>query len=306
MKNRTRWMLGIALLAGCTEASAPAEGEADQALSEDFTDASGTVTIRVRQCAASAYLHAPTASCGVDSDFVLVGGGAEVIGEENPGALLTASYPDLGLTSWTASSKDDRISYLNSVRPYSIGLRLAGVSASTLRSNMRVVMAHSAPAEHPAVSAALPAGFVLIGGGAKANWSGEGQMLTSTYPIDSTHWFAASKDHLAAEVGTVDSYAIGITTGTIPGFGSSLDVMTNVAYFYQSSGYGTAAIAEPGGWVGSSIGGDARYTSWGRMLTDLIPFVDGASVEGALVRSKDQVAYDGGYTFAYLLSVRRH
>lgn len=299
-------MFMVVLVAGCLDTGEPAEGQTDQALYEEFTDASNTITVRVRACAPSAYLHAPNVSCGVDSDFVLVGGGAEVVGEGSPGALITASYPDLALTSWSASSKDQQQSYPHQLRAYSIGLRLNGVDANTLRANMSVVKASSAPSEHPAVSASVPAGFKLIGGGAQAHWSTEGQLLTSSYPLDTTHWFAASKDHLIAETGIIDTYAIGITTGQIPGFGSSVDVMTNSFYGYASSGYEQVAIAEPFGWVSTSIGGDARYTSWGRMLTDLIPFNDGAEVPGVLVRSKDHIAYDSGYTFAYLVSARRH
>lgn len=184
--------------------------------------------------------------------------------------------------------------------------RSAGVSPLTLRSFMTVVSLRSTPAEHPATGIAVPPGHNLIGGGARANWSTQGQLLTQSFPSGS-QWFAASKDHVVAEVGTVDAFAIGITNGTIPGFGS-IDVTVNQISTFVTTGYGTANRAVPAGWVLASIGGNAQYTTQGRMLTDLIPFVDAPadSAPGATVRAKDQELRDPGTTFAYVVAIRKH
>lgn len=306
-----KWTLGIINLSilvasGCGVTADAQEGDVEQALTADFTDASGTVTVRIKQCALTASQEVNTTTCPVDSGFVLIGGGAEIFGEGSPGALLTASFPDLGLTTWTASSKDHRLTFFHQLRAYSVGLKLAGVTASTLRANMAVVSVRSTPSEHPSTGISVPGGFNLVSGGARANWVTEGQLLTRSIP-SGFQWLAASKDHDVAEVGTVDAFAIGLTSGTIPGFGS-IDVNVGQTSTSVSTGYGTANRIVPAGFVLASIGGDAQFNGAGRMLTDLIPFGDAPSdiAAGATVTSKDHKFQDSGITTAYVVAIRKH
>ncbi len=131
--------------------------------------------------------------------------------------------------------------------------------------------------------------------------------LVSSFPSGS-QWMAASKDHIVPEVGTVDAFAIGITSGTIPGFGS-IDVAVSPATTTSvPTGYGTANRIVPPGSVLASIGGGAQSFGAGRMLTDLIPFGDAPSdsVQGVTVRSKDHEVQDSGTTSAYVVSIRKH
>ncbi len=129
--------LGILLASGCGLTPDAQEGDVEQAITSDFTDASGTVTVRIKQCAPTPPQEITT-TCPVDSGFVLIGGGAEILGEGSPGALLTASFPDVGLTTWTASSKDQNLFFPHQLSAYSVGLKLAGVSPQTLCSFMKV------------------------------------------------------------------------------------------------------------------------------------------------------------------------
>jgi len=298
--------LGILVASGCGLTPDAQEGDVEQALSSDFVDASGTVTVRIKQCLGTVVQEINTTTCSVDSGFVLIGGGAEVVGEGSPGALLTASFPDLGQTTWTASSKDQHLVFAHRLNAYSVGLKLAGVTPQTLISFMKVVSVRSTPSEHPSTSISVPGGFNLVGGGARANWVTEGQLLTRSIPSGS-QWLAASKDHAVAEVGTVDAFVIGITSGTIPGFGS-IDVSVNQVSTSVPTGYGTANRLVPAGFVLASIGGDAQFNGAGRMLTDLIPFGDAPadSAQGATVRSKDQEFQDSGTTTAYAVAIRKH
>jgi len=298
--------LGILVASGCGVTPDDQESNVEQAVTADFADASGTVTVRIKQCAPTASREINTTTCPVDSGFVLIGGGAEILGEGSPGALLTASFPDLGLTTWTASSKDQHLFFPHQLSAYSVGLKLAGVTPQTLFSFMKVTSVRSIASEHPSTAISVPGGFTLVGGGARANWVSEGQLLTRSIPSGS-QWLAASKDHAVAEVGTVDAFAIGITSGTIPGFGS-LDVNVGQASTSVPTGYGTINRIVPGGFVLASIGGDAQFNGAGRMLTDLIPFGDAPtdSVPGATVRSKDQEFQDSGLTTAYAIAIRKH
>jgi hypothetical protein len=271
---------------------------------QDFTDASGDVTVRLYTGPWVFGQHNST-TVSVDSDFVLVGGGAEVSGMGNPGALLTGSYPDLNLTTWHAESKDHETPYAHYLRAYAIGLRLNGVSSVQLRSYMVLVTQSSTRAQHPNAVAALPPGYLLIGGGARANWTGPGLLLTESYP-SSFQWVASAKDHQITEFGSVDAFAIGITSGSIPGFGS-LSATYNSASTFISTGYGTASALVPTGWVLSSMGGQAQYQGQGRMLTQLIPYSDppANSRPGGRVTSKDHSFADAGSTSAYVVAIQK-
>jgi len=127
-----KWTFGIIINAGILAASGcgvtPDDQESDvaQALTSDFVDASGTVTVRIKQCTPTASQEINTTTCPVDSGFVLIGGGAEILGEGSPGALLTASFPDFDLTTWTASSKDHHLAFAHRLSAYSVGLKLRG------------------------------------------------------------------------------------------------------------------------------------------------------------------------------------
>jgi len=324
-------ILGAGALVLCCLSSAACSGESSEdvsrhqdALSGDFTDASGKVTIRIKTCGWTSPAESNTATCTVDTDFILVGGGAEIEFQNSPGALLTGSFPDSNLSTWTASSKAHVVSYPHKLRAYAVGLKLAGVSSTTLRS--RGVLAddgrtmlpyvwltseQSSTADHPSVTAELDSHYNLIGGGAQANGlASAGQLLTRSYP-DSFQWVAESKDHVVKDVNWVKAFAIGITKGTIPGFGS-LDVAVNSAITFQTSGgqYGVAQLLAPTGSVASCVGGDSSYdrATGGRLLTDLIPFFDVPSNtrQGAFVTDKDHVVSDTGSTRAYVISVRKH
>lgn len=283
-------------------------GVKTQALSTDYTDASGQITIRIKTCGwTSPAQHARTA-CSVDTDFVLVGGGAEIDGEEHPGALLTESYPDPNLTTWWAASKDHlgQYPFPHRLRAYAIGLQLYGVASSDLRTRMYLAVEESSAANHPTATAELPSGYLLIGGGARTVWSGPGVMLVGSFP-DAFQWVAEAKDHVLAERGLVVAYAIGIAS-TIPGFGN-LGVVVNDAVTYTSGAYGVSQVLQPTGTALTSIGGHA--TGWsaraGRLLADLIPFYDFPSNQrsGARVTTKDHHLPDSGETRAYALGLRK-
>lgn len=304
-----------ATMTGCVPSAAMDPGAGDQTgeltqpidIPLDFRDSSGTVTVRIKRCEASPVLQHVTTACTVDSDFVLVGGGAEVLGEGDPGALLVASYPDPGLSQWNAQSKDHVARFPHSLRAYSIGLKLAGVSSRTLRDSMKLVSQRSDPDQFIEWAAEMPSSFALIGGGARANWVSQGQLLFGSLPTMANQWIAGSKDHIDAEVGTLDVFAIGITTGEIPGFGKLKVTSQSIRTIPVNSGYDEAKLVVPSGWVLTSIGGGTNFHSdAGRMLTDMIPFFDPAlSVPGVTIRSKDHEIRDSGSTVAHIVIARK-
>ena len=279
----------------------------------EFTDASGEVIVRV-YTGQWVYGQHNTTSVSVDTDFVLVGGGAMISQWQNPddllgqpGALLTKSYPNSNFTTWHAASKDHGTIYWHYLRAYAIGMRLSGVSSVQLRSYMVIVQQTSSTGHHPTAVASVPPGYLLLGGGARANGSlARGLLLTASYPYSFHEWMASAKDHHFSELGTVDAFAIGIQQ-SIPGFGV-LSATYNNALTSVDTGYGVASIQAPTGWVVSSVGGRAQYSGPGRLLTDLFPYWEPSSNRlGAKAISKDHLGpyYTPGDTFAYTVSIQK-
>src|SRR5688572_21603142 len=78
---------------------------------------------------------------------------------------------------------------------------------------------------HPTAVASVPSGYLLVGGGARANGSLQlGLLLTASNPSSFHEWMASAKDHHFSESSTVTAFAIGIQQ-SIPGFG-----VLNAAY----------------------------------------------------------------------------
>jgi len=53
----------------------------------------------------------------------------------------------------------------------------------------------SATAQHPSIEYTVPENYKILGGGARVNWSGAGNLLTASYPKNVQTWVAKSKDH---------------------------------------------------------------------------------------------------------------
>jgi hypothetical protein len=165
----------------------------------------------------SAKINHPCAVAAVPEGYILTGGGAQA-NWKIQGSLLTASYPD-GPTRWVAASKDhaDKLEEAT-VTAYAIGIK-ASDSASRLvkqlfeanRFETRVFARTGDKANQPTSELAVDPGFVVVGGGARANWTVKGSMLTASYPGSRNTWKVASKDHLAghSEQCTITVYTIG-------------------------------------------------------------------------------------------------
>lgn len=312
-------VFGVGLLAGCGAEGIEAEQGSEENLgsvseelgSSTFLDSSGKVQIRIKMCPWVGPASNPSATCDVDADYVLVGGGAQIEGNGNAGALLTESSPDSNLGSWRARSKDHVDVYKNRLRAFAIGLRLKNssgqwISPATLKNSIvRRENLSPGTSHQPQAVAELPPGYKLIGGGAQAHWSTKGLLLTQSYP-DGFNWVAEAKDHVASEMGSVSAFAIGIAD-TIPNFGS-LDVSVNNATVWSGSGYATASVEPPSNFVLTSIGGYADWNVSGRLLTDMMPLFDlpNENRMGAWITTKDHKRAATGNTTAYTIGVKKH
>jgi MAC/Perforin domain len=64
---------------------------------------------------------------------------------------------------------------------------------------------------HPVARVTVPAGYKLVGGGARDNWTGkEGNFLTASFPETPNTWMAAGKDHKEGSPASITAFAVAI------------------------------------------------------------------------------------------------
>jgi hypothetical protein len=208
-------LAGAALASGCGEpptTGAPDLEETSQAIITDNGavfdqrfDASRKIRFTARACFNTTAVAHPTVSCPVGADDVLIGGSAHTT-TAKPGVFLTASYPDSGLTKWTASSKDHGEAHPHNLFVFSFGLNVAGMTPAQLRQALSLVTRTSAVADHPKLqSSSVPSDEFLLSTGGKVNWSGVGNLLTGVWPTS-----VAGKDHVWADPASITMYELRI------------------------------------------------------------------------------------------------
>jgi hypothetical protein len=261
------------------------------------TDVSGKVTIAVfERYSDVASSHNTDFAVTVPADYVVIGGGAE--GKESPqGNLLTASYPNSGLTAWLASSKDHKNADPVRLRAWAIGLKVSGLTAAQVRSYVNVTTATSALAAHPDVTATLPAGYALVGGGIKVNWSGMGNLATASAPSGASGWRVRSKDQIDSSPATATAYAIGFPT-SIAGIGTFASTVNSALSGVAQHPSTTATLTS-----GYALTGCGAYTNWttqGSLLWKIKPQSPGA----CNVASKDHINAEATSIYGYAIGLR--
>jgi serine protease len=266
------------------------------------TDASGKITIAVfERYSPTAASHNTDFAVEVPRDYVVIGGGGE--GKENPtGNLLTASYPRADMGAWLVSTKDHRQSDPVQVRAWAIGLKIAGLTPAQLRSELTVRTATSGFTGHPDVIANLPAGYVLLGGGLKVNWSGAGNLATRSSPTaDARGWRAISKDHLIASPATTQAFAIGIRS-SIAGVGNlSAAIVESTSPFAPHPVNTTATRA---GYALTGCGAFANWSGAGNLLWRIRPSSPGAGLTACAVASKDHLVSSPATITGYSIGLK--
>jgi Subtilase family/Peptidase inhibitor I9 len=267
------------------------------------SDVSGKVTIAVfERCSSTLSQHNTDFAVQVPSGYVVIGGGGEGKGAAG-GNLLTASYPNAGLTEWRVSTKDHQIPDPVSVRAWAIGLKINGLTPAQLISHLTVATAASSNAAHPDVTANLPAGYVLLGGGFKVNWSGMGNLGTASAPSGAYGWRVRSKDHNLASPATAQAFAIGLRE-TIPGIGSFLATVNTATSSQAAHPAGSVTLAN-----GYALSGCGAYVNWsgnGNLLWKIKPWTPTAGKAACEASSKDHVVSDPATIAIYSMGLRSY
>jgi len=306
--------VGIAGMLALTGCSAEVGGDASEEVSRTeqqklITDPTGTIQIAINTCSAVSFsggVH--SVSCPAPSGFVLIGGGGQVVGQPEPGALLQASYP-VG-QSWLVRAKDHVHPSGYQLQAAAIGLKLSGVSQSDLQAMVSVTTDAGTPAGHlNFAQASPPSGNIVLGGGAQATSAGGQQLLFGSAPVLNSQsqvigWSAASKDHVVSDIGNARSYVISIPACPA-GFGGHC-LLSYATHPNSTTGTGYRPVTTPGTLVLSGAGAWANHTGAGRLLTAIMPIDQGfGNNNQVFANSKDHEVLDSGSTTAdYVYLVR--
>ncbi len=113
-----------------------------------------------------------------------------------------------GGNSWFAASKDHDVADPATVTAFAIGLTATFLAGAGLAV---IYQSYSAPcATHWPWATLIVPGFHLSGGGAQDNWTGNGNLLTASFPQDRQTWRARGKDHVVSDPSTITAWGIGL------------------------------------------------------------------------------------------------
>jgi hypothetical protein len=275
------------------------------------TDSTGSISTRLYQCKATAATNNNYfIQCPVESDRVLVGGGAEVIGTPSPGGLLYHSFGNAN--GWYASSKAHYYSGPHQLRVYAIGLKLVNYSVAQLQSAISYgIVPASQQLQHAPISLAYrPAGHITLGGGALAYWNGsgglnDGQLVYKSYPTpDGAIWIAQSKDHVVSSLGTVSAEIITMPQCP-PNLGYCLTSVISSTNGTSGNGYYSISLTNSAAdSLLTGVGGNINFQGNGRMFSQLYPFPTASGT--AVSTSKDHYYYDTSNDYVYTVSLKRN
>ncbi len=76
--------------------------------------------------------------------------------------------------------------------------------------SVETIRARGAVALSPVATATVPNGYVMIAGGCRASFTGDGQLLTASYPSSPRTWTCRSEGHPKSPPKNITAYAVGI------------------------------------------------------------------------------------------------
>ena len=158
--------------------------------------------------ATSPILAHPATQANLAPGFMVVGGGARTE-SSGPGSLLFASYPTADLSGWIGRAKDHVESSPGTITVWAIGLKERFLKEAGMLVRM-FSMTTAQVAHHPRHAFVLP-DFHLTGTGARVNWTGQGNLLTASFPQDRQTVVVEAKDHIETDKSTITAFAIGFT-----------------------------------------------------------------------------------------------
>ena len=214
----------------------------------------------------SDFAQHPGVRIEVPMGYRVLGGGA-VVNWHGEGNLLTSIYPD-GDRVWVATAKDHKKASSASVTGYCIAGRMKDGSRIP-NDDYVIVRQDSVPANHPSTEVVLPSGWILVGGGARANWSSFGSLLVASHPGGGNSWIASAKDHISPDVATISAYAIGVKQSFLDRVGLKVNQKNQTSG--TATAYPSVSCVLEHGFRLLSGGAKTNWKGTGNLLTASFP-----------------------------------
>lgn len=265
-----------------------------------FNDASGKVTVAVfshRGSPAQGHWIEEKILVG-DGDMIAIGGGGT--GDDvGFGNMLTASHPNNDLSGWVVSSKDHESPDPVELLTYVIGLKIAGMSRQDLLNSVFMTQADSGVAPHPEAETGVPNNdFVLVGGGFRVDYHGDGNIGTASFPSTQFSWKARSKDHDFPDPANLHVWAICLKRNLPVGL-----VIQDIQRTDSGQAPHPAAVATVApGFALTGGGAEVHFNGNGNLLWKLEPSTSQDPTFSAA--SKDHEFDDPSTITAYALGIR--
>ena len=234
-------------------------------------------------------------SVDVTDEYKLLSGGA-LVDSRGAGHLLTASYP-IRNNAWRANGKAHGES-----DPAALTLFAVGLSDPDDIWDVKIykkVAPYSGGRKQ--VVAEVEAPYVMVGGGARIEWTGDGVMLTGSWPSGENKWSVEAKDHGWPASATITSYAIGLKS-KLPG----VRVVNKIEQKETQDGPGSTrrgtSVSSSRGYVTVGGGALADWRGEGVLLTGSHPDPENRKIWTML--AKDHLYEDGSRVIAYAIGIK--
>jgi hypothetical protein len=175
--------------------------------------------------------------------------------------------------------------------------------AEPSRVHVNVSVCQTFPDEHPSNQCNVAPGYALVGGGAYAEYTGAGALLTGSWPEftdgGTRWWVASSQDHMQTNSHTLSIYSIGLRLDGVNTARLNSRISLNSVAFPPVPGGSSRPAGALG--IGSMILGGGAYTSTsgaGQLLTRTM--ANGNAWE---VASKDHLMRSPGWVSATTLTL---
>jgi hypothetical protein len=204
--------------------------------------------------------------------------------------LLTLNLGGNGVPLQASSDKlvfvlgNNEIRSINVIQPVVPSLKLQRWPGST-----------SEAAAHPAARVEVPIGWKILGGGARVNWTGAGNLLTASYPESLRVWVAESKDHRDSDPASIDVWAIAVWDPE-----DQWDVRI-FPHTSEKTSHPSATVLVDSGYLMTGGGARVDYGDGdGNLLTASFPL----SANAWQARSKDHMYASQATITAYAIGIK--
>jgi hypothetical protein len=203
-------------------------------------------------------------------------------------------YPNDNGTTWTVASKDHIKASPASIDAYCIVARMR--DGSPISANDYIIVSQTSEvAAHPSQQVNLSPEFVVVGGGAMANYgTGVGSMLYASYPTgDLSGWIGSAKDHQVSDPTTITVWAIGLRKSFVEEAGVQVIGVNQTSF--PGNHPGIAFQVSAINFYLTGIGAIDNWTGYGNLLTAIYA----PDHQTVVARGKDHLVADPSTITAY-------